>query len=335
MSDALVLAGAVAKGAFGAGALAVLSEPETKARFGIDVTRIVGASAGALNGAFYAAAIRAGTEALAGQRLAQLWLEDATLRGAFDFSVHDVVSGLGVSSSDRVLALLREQIRPGPGRRPIELRVVVTNADGEPITIAGGPATTFEHIVDLRDADFDTTESLERVFVAVAASAALPGVYAPVPIELGGRAAHGFDGGIVDDAPLGHALDGAPDIARVFVCAPFPRVRTEPAQLHGLALAGHIFDLLVQERLIRDLKRVADTNQVLEQLPSLVASADERARLVEALGWTGRRPVRVVEIRPDAELPGSAFSGFTSLELRQEYVQAGMDAAQRVLSTLS
>ena len=298
------------KGAFSAGALSVLSEPETRARYGIDVRRIVGASSGALNGAYYAAAIRDGTEASGGPQLAQLWLDDATIRGAFDFSLHDLFVGLGVSSSAKVLTLLREQIRPATGRRPIELRVIVTNASGETIDVAGSPATTFEHIVDVADADFDTAESLERIFTAVTASAALPGVYAPVPIEVDGRTVQGFDGGIVDDAPLGKALDGRPDIARVFVCAPFPRVRTEPADLHGLALAGHIFDLLVQERLIRDLKRVADANRA------------------------GKRIVQVVEIRPDADLPGNAFSGFTSLELRREYVEAGVDAARRALRTI-
>jgi predicted acylesterase/phospholipase RssA len=51
MSDALVLAGGVAKGAFTAGALAVLSDPGTKAAIGLDVARIVGASSGALNAA--------------------------------------------------------------------------------------------------------------------------------------------------------------------------------------------------------------------------------------------------------------------------------------------
>jgi len=322
------------KGAFSAGALSVLSEPENMARYAIDFRRIVGASSGALNGVYYAAAIRDGTEASAGPQLAQLWLDDATIRGAFDFSLHDLVVGLGVSSSEKVLSLLREQIQPATGRRPIELRIIVTNASGETIDVAGSPATTFEHIVDGADADFDTTESLERIFTAVAASAALPGVYAPVPMDLDGRTVQGFDGGIVDDAPLGHALDGAPDIERVFVCAPFPRVRTEPANLHGLALAGHIFDLLVQERLIRDLQRVADANRVLDQLPSLVASAEERARLLAALGWAGRRAVQLVEIRPDADLPGNAFAGFTSLELRRQYVQAGVEAAQRALAGL-
>lgn len=311
MSDALVLAGSVVKGAFAAGALSVLSDPETKARNGIDVTRIVGASSGALNGAYYAAAVRDGTEAFAGQRLAQLWLDDATIRGAFDFSLEDVVRGLGVSNSDKLLAVMREQIRPATGTLPIELRVVVANASGETIDVAGSPATTFEHVFDFDGADFDAAESLERVFTAVAASSAVPGIYAPVPIELDGRTVQGFDGGIVDDAPLGHALDDAPEITRVFVCTPFPRVRTEPLQLHGLALAGHILDLLVQERLIRDLQRVADRNRS---------------------GWAGRGPVQVVEIRPDADLPGSAWTGFVSLALRRQYVQAGVDAARRALA---
>lgn len=331
MSDALVLAGSVVKGAFGAGVLSVLSDPDIKTRYGIDVTRIVGASSGALNGAYYAAAIRDGTEAFSGQRLAQLWIDDASIRGAFDLSLTDLLRGLGVSNSDKLIAVLREHIRPSSGRSPIELRVIVTNASGETIDVAGSPATTFEHVVDLADGDFDTAESLERVFTAVAASSALPGVYAPVPLEVDGRTVQGFDGGIVDDAPLGHALDGAPEIGRVFVCTPYPRVRTEPGDLHGLALAGHIFDLLVQERLIRDLQRVADCNRVIEQLPSIVANAEERARLLEALGWAGRRPVQVVELRPDADLPGNAFAGFVSADLRRRYVQAGVDAARRAL----
>ncbi len=336
MSDALVLAGGVAKGAFSAGALSVLSDPETKARLGLDFSRIVGASSGALNGVFYAAAIRSGSEAFAGQRLAQLWLDEATLGGAFALSLRDLFGGVGLSSDRKVLALLRQHIRPSVGPlRPIELRLVVTNADGEPVTMEdGGVATTFEHVVDLAGPDFDTSQALERVFAAAAASAALPGAYAPVPIDLGGRTVRGLDGGLVDDTPLGHALAGAPEITRVFVLVPSPRVRVEPADLHGLALASHVFDILVDERLLRDLRDVERVNRVLARLPSLVADPGERAALLEALGWTERRIVEVVEIRPEAELPGDGFSGFTSLSLRQQYVQAGSEATRRVIAAL-
>jgi len=335
MSDALVLAGAVAKGAFTAGALAVLSEPDTKARFAVDVTRIVGTSSGALNGVYYAAAVHAGAEAFAGQRLAQLWLEDATIGGAFDFSLRDILGGISLSTDEKLVKIMRQHIVPTDGRQAIELRLVVTNADGEAVDIDGTAATTYEHVIDFTGADFVTTEALERVFLATAASSALPGAYAPVPIELAGRVVRGLDGGLVNDTPLGHALAGAPSIERVFVVVPFPRVRTQAPVLHGLALGAHVLDIVLDERLVRDLRRVARVNRVLAQLPSLVAEAAERAALLEALGWTGRRAVQVVEIRPVEDLPGNSFSGLASLELRQQYVQAGGEAARRALAALA
>jgi predicted acylesterase/phospholipase RssA len=334
MSDALVLSGAVAKGAFTAGALAVLSDPETKTRLSIDVARIVGASSGALNGVYYAAAVHAGTEAFAGQRLAQLWLDDATISGAFDFSLRDILEGVGLSTDAKLVNLLRQHIVPGDVRRPIELRLVVTNADGELVDIEGAPATSYEHVVEISGDDFDTAEALERVFVAAAASSALPGAYAPVPIEVGGRTVRGLDGGLVNDTPLGHAFAGAPSITRAFVVVPFPRVRTEAPDLHGVGLGSHVLDVVLEQRLVRDLRRAADVNCVLSLLPSLVADAAQRAALLEALGWKGRQPVQIVEIRPDAELPGNSFSGLTSLELRRQYVQAGIDAATRALAAL-
>src|SRR5579884_2231724 len=111
MSDALVLLGAVAKGAFSAGALAVLSDPALKAEWGIDFTRVVAASSGALNGVYYADAIRTGAEAGAGARLSELWLEHATVRGAVELNLHDVVSERGISDAGKILALLRRYVK--------------------------------------------------------------------------------------------------------------------------------------------------------------------------------------------------------------------------------
>jgi predicted acylesterase/phospholipase RssA len=335
MSDAIVLAGAVAKGAFTAGALSVLSEPDVKARHGLDFTRIVGASSGALNGTFFAAALHAGAEALAGERLAQLWLDDATIGGVFDVSLRDIVRELGVSTEDKVIELLRRHIPPSPSRRPIELRLVVTNADGDPVRVNGSTATTFEHVVELTGADFETTEAMERVYAVTAASAALPGVFAPVPLTIAGRTIRAMDGGMVDDAPLGHALNGAPGVARIFVITPFPRVRVSPPDLHGLALVSHVLDMLIEERLVRDLRHVTHVNDVLGRLPALLPDPAQRAAVLEALGWGDRRVVELVEIRPDEELPGDGFSGFASRTLRKQYVAAGVDAARRTLATLA
>jgi predicted acylesterase/phospholipase RssA len=337
MSDAIVLAGAAVKGAFAAGALSVLSQPETRARIGLDVRRIVGASSGALNGAYYAAAIRAGAEEGVGDRLVRLWLEDATLAGSFDVSLGDLVAGLGLSSEDKILALQRAQIRPwsGGAGRPVDLRVVVTNLDGEPASIDGTPATTYEHLFVAADADFDASASLERLFTAVAASAAVPGAFAPVRMaRADGRTFSAQDGGIVNDTPLGHAL--APDlpIDRVFVIVPFPRVRDDVADLRGLSMAWHLLDVLVDERLYRDLRHAARVNHALDGLADAVPDAAQRASVLGALGWTGRRVARIVEIRPATSLSGNAFSGFVSRDLRERYVQAGVDAARAALAML-
>jgi predicted acylesterase/phospholipase RssA len=331
MADALVLSGAAVRGAFAAGALSVLFAPDVASRLGLGVTRIVGASSGALNGTFMAAAIRAGTTADAGQRLSTIWLDDATVTGAFDVSLRDVVRELGVSSDDKVLAVLRKNIAPSAGTAPVELRLVVTNADGEPIPVGGSDATTFEHVFTFSGPDFDTADALERVFVAAAASSALPGLFAPVAVTVNGRTVRGLDGGLVDDTPLGTALDGAPEVDRVFVIAPYPRVRAVPASLSGLDLAAHVLDMLVDERLVRDLRRTDEVNRALARLVTAVPDESQRNAVLDALGWTGRRPVEVVEIRPDAELSGNAFAGFTSRGLREQYVEAGVAAATAAL----
>jgi hypothetical protein len=56
--------------------------------------------------------------------------------------------------------------------------------------------------------------------------------------------------------------------------------------------------------------------------------------VLAALGWEGRRVVKLVEIRPEAVLPGSSFSGWFSKSLRQDYVAAGRAAAERALAAL-
>ncbi|MGH7297207.1 MAG: patatin-like phospholipase family protein, partial [Polyangiaceae bacterium] len=187
MPDAFVFAGAVAKGAFTAGALSVLSIPSVKARLGLDVRRIVGASSGALNALYYAAELRAGREALAGARLARIWLEQGTARRVFDVSVRDLLGGRGISSQRGLLALLREHLRARPGHRPVELRMVVTNLDGDLTQVGGALATSFEHVARFAGSDLDTMGGLDRAARTAAASAALPGLFAPSTMSIGGR----------------------------------------------------------------------------------------------------------------------------------------------------
>jgi hypothetical protein len=215
------------------------------------------------------------------------------------------------------------------------MRLVVTNADGEPAETDGTTGTTFEHVVDIAADDFTTEASIERVYVAAATSAALPVLYAPVLLHVGEREVQGLDGSLLNRRPLGLALEGAPAISRVFAIVPHAKVQHAPADLRGRAMVSHIFDMLVCERLFRDTLAVSHVNRALERLERLLPDAALRAAVLEAFEWAGRRRVEIVEIRPDAELPGDAFSGFWSRELREAYVNAGVEAARRALGLAS
>jgi hypothetical protein len=90
----------------------------------------------------------------------------------------------------------------------------------------------------------------------------------------------------------------------------------------------HLAEILVQERLYRDLRQAHATNLALGRLRDLVPYARARAAILDALGWRNRRPVEVVEIRPESALPGGAFDGFSRPALRDDYIEAGEEAAR-------
>jgi predicted acylesterase/phospholipase RssA len=323
MSDAFILSGGVAKGAFAAGAIAALTRDE---QLGLNVHRVVATSSGALNGVYVAACARAGTLRGCGATLEALWRTDATLR-AFDPTLSGALSLRGLSTSAKLLALMRRYIRPSEGRHPIELRLVMTTMAGDDGGVGHSTATTFEHVARFHESAFDDEARLEDIFQAVTASAAFPLAFLPVMYDIHGEEAPCFDGGIVNNTPLKHALDGA-RVTRVFVITPFPAVLEKPLRpLRGTSLLEQLSDILVNERLYRDLREAHSVNTALERLEARLPDPVMRAAALDALGWTGRRKIEIVEIRPPHPLEGGAFDGFLSPRLRDEYIRLGEQAA--------
>jgi predicted acylesterase/phospholipase RssA len=293
------------------------------------VRRIVGTSSGALNAAYYARAVRSGAEATAGDELARIWLEEATLGQAFNVSVRGTLDLEGISTSDNVLRLLRRYIRPSTGQREIDLRVVVTNSEGNAEDLgADRRATTFEHVLRYDGATLDTEVGLELLFEGVAASAAFPGVFLPIPLRIDGRSVPCFDGGLTNDTPVKYAVEEAADIDRLFVIAAHPALLAPTRALRGLTLGARLLEILVQERLYRDVRRAYAVNATLGRLARDVADPVARARILQAFGWSDRRKLEIVEIRPQAPLEGGPFNGFFSQRLRRSYIAAGRDAGR-------
>ena len=333
MTDALILSGGVAKGAFSAGVLSVLLGPDGKSKGHVDVHSIVAASSGALNGAFAASVLHAGTEEKEIGRLATLWLDDGSFARVFEPSAAGIFKLRGASGEDRVLEILRNAITPAPRFRTIELRLVVASLEGTVESLGGAPATTYESVC-LYDADtFVSAPKLDTMFRTVTASAAFPGAFVPVPLTIDGRVVDCVDGGAVNNTPLRYALEHPFEIDRVFVVSPQPRVAVGTRRdRKGLGLITHMADMLVEERLFRDLREAYAVNETLARLAEVVPDETLRARVMESLGWKGRKPITIVELRPSAPLPGEMFDGFFSRELRETYVKSGRDAASAWLA---
>jgi predicted acylesterase/phospholipase RssA len=335
MADALVLAGGVAKGAFAAGALGVLLGPDGKGAGEVNVVSVVGASSGALNGAFAAAVLHSRSEATEIARLPELWLEDATFGRVFEPTLGGILGLTGASGEDKVLEILRRAIRPAPRGREVELRLVVANLGGSIEMVGGAAATTFESILAFGPETFESEERLERLFHTVTASAAFPGAFMPVRLDIDGRSVQCIDGGAINNTPLRYALEHHAKIRRAFVVTSQLRVPPEPPEnLHGPALLAHLADVLIGERLYRDLRAAYARNEALRRLAKEVPDPAERARIVKAIGWEEVEPLEIIEIRPEQELAGGMFDGFFQRELREQYVASGEEAARRWLESL-
>lgn len=329
---AVVLAGAVAKGAFEAGAIQALAEAN------VQIVRIVASSSGALNGAVLAGAIRSGMVEQGAATLVSLWNDRAEWYEVFDVSLVDIFKRDGISSQAKLIDLLRSYVTPTPPSAvtsPIQLRLIVAPIDGTPGTIGERTATTYESIQTFDGEAFDAKDRLEDVFAAATASAAFPLLFAPVNLPGLGPC---VDGGVVNNTPIKWALDGAvgADVEAIVVVSSSVELRTKPTEnTHGTALVGHLADMLIGERLFRDLREATTSNAVIDRLADLVhtgvLTSEQLGAVFEALAWDSRRRVEVVQIRPTEALHGSAFSGFFDSKLRKAHIAAGLARGRDVL----
>ncbi len=330
---AVILAGAVTRGAFEAGVLKVLADSR------LDVVRIVAASSGALNGSYFASALRARRAREGAQELIELWRERADWSDVFHCNLADLVKRRGFSDTTKLDALLHEVLHPVqvPDPAPVNLRIVVSPIEGVPTMIGDVPAISYEHMLEFDGPAFDTAAGLERVINATVASASLPVVFTPTHVPGLGDC---VDGGAVNNNPIGYALDGAigQQISAVIVVTPsLPRWDVSAQQLRGVELVGQLIEALINERLYRDLRRAAKRNAAMRRLDALspdTLDSGQLAAVKRALSWERARFVEVITIRPVVPLPGTAFSGFIRPAEREADINIGMERAEAVLDEL-
>lgn len=220
MTTAFVLSGGANLGAVQVGMLRALHEA------GIRPDLLVGASVGAINAAWVAGAPPGdGVD-----ELAAIW---TSMRRSDVFPLR---FGLGLAGflgrraslvdSGGLRSLIGSHLRfERLEDAPIPLHVVVTDVlDGDDIALSSGSA------VDV-----------------ITASAAIPGVFAPVVVD--GRTY--MDGGVVNNAPVSHAVALGADT--IYVLATGYACSLERAPTSALAITLHAVSLMINRRLAADV----------------------------------------------------------------------------------
>lgn len=222
---AFVLAGGGSLGAVQVGMLQALEQA------GIRPQLVVGASVGAINAAYYAAA----PDAAGIARLQRIWLG---LRSAdvFPFSLLGTALCLAgrrdhLAFPHRLRTLIDAQL---PYRRlqdaPLPCHVVATDAlDGTEVVLSQGDAAQ-----------------------ALLASAAIPAVFPAVTVD--GRAL--IDGGIASNTPIAAAF--ALGASRVIVLPTGLPCALRAPPRGAIAIALHALNLLAMRQLLADVDRFAD-----------------------------------------------------------------------------
>jgi NTE family protein len=219
---ALVLAGGANLGAVQVGMLRALDEA------GVRPDVIVGASVGAVNGAWLAGA----PPGSGLDELEAIWTQ---LRRGDIFPMRfgrGLAGFLGrrasLFDSGGLRRLLGRHVRfEQLEQAAIPLHVVVTDVlDGRDIALSSGPA------IDI-----------------IAASSAIPGVFPPVTVH--GRVY--MDGGVVNNAPISHAVELGVD--RIYVLPTGYACSLDAAPTSALGVTLHALSLMVNRRLSLDVDR--------------------------------------------------------------------------------
>jgi NTE family protein len=191
--------------------------------------------------------------------------------------------------------------------------------------------TTFERSFAFTAVDFTSSLGRSRILDCATASATFPLLFAPWKVD--GRPY--LDGGAVNNAPVSYAIEPF-STRRLVVVSGQPAEMEQPASLGAVGLLPHVVDVLINERLFRDLRSARKTNRKLEAVEQALSHPavpeEVRIQVRAALDW---KPLEIIEIRPKTALDGNAFAGFGSAELRRAYFDEGKRRAEAMLGAVA
>ncbi|MGE2818063.1 patatin-like phospholipase family protein [Mycobacterium heidelbergense] len=267
MPTAFVLSGGASLGAIHVGMLLALADQ------GESPDLIIGTSVGAVNGGWIASR----PDAAGIRGLADLWV---SLSRRDIFPTHPLAGALGMLGR-------RSHLVPNTGLR----RLLADKLEFERLEDASVPlhvvATDVISGTDVRLSSGDAVD-------AIAASAAIPGVFPPVRVD--GR--YLMDGGVVNNTPISHAVKLGAD--RIWVLPTGYSCDLPAAPKTAVNMALHAMTLAVNHRLAVDVERFeqdVDLRVIRPLCPVATSGADfsHAATLIErshaaTREWLAARP---------------------------------------------
>ncbi|HEY9856977.1 MAG TPA: patatin-like phospholipase family protein [Stenomitos sp.] len=226
-------------------------------------------------------------------------------------------------------------------RRPVKLSLVATDLMGSTSLLEGMDLKTrYSHFEDFAWDHTLTPETWDEMFPRLArmieASSSFPFVFPPTRNEdMGGML---FDGGLMDNAPIGRAIKMDPEIDTVLVVSAVTVVDTpdkEPDTLYGVL--ARVFSMLAGRFVVQNFRKVLQQNQKIARLHELMKHGRSgqilhnsfNESLALAAGYKsldeflGRRIIRLVPIFPSPSLHGEVFDGFFNDDMRAQYIDQG------------
>ncbi len=238
--------------------------------------------------------------------------------------------------------MVEDYIRPPHViRRPVKLSLVATDLMGSTSLLEGMDLKTrYSHFEDfIWDQGLDAAkwdEMFPRLASMIEASSSFPFVFPPTRDEETGGLL--FDGGLMDNAPIGRCIKMDPEIDTVLVVSAVTvvdRPEKEPDTLYGVL--GRVFSMLAGRFVVQNFRKVLQQNQKIARLHELMKrgrsgqilrNAHNEA-LALAAGYKSlddfleRRIVRLVPVFPSPCLNGDVFDGFFDDKARSQYIDQG------------
>ncbi|HEY9899544.1 MAG TPA: patatin-like phospholipase family protein [Pantanalinema sp.] len=250
-----------------------------------------------------------------------------------------------------VRQIMEDYVRlPQVIKRPVKLSLVATDLMGstslsDAMELAAR-YSVYEDYVWSNEASHEDWEAnvQPRLTRMIEASSSFPFLFPPTRDAQSGAML--FDGGLMDNAPIGRVIRMDPEIDTVLVVSGVTvvdRPEHEPDTLYGVL--GRVFSMLAGRFVIQNYRKVRKENDKLERLHELLKRGRNgnvlqnafNQTLAQAAGYKSlddlleRRIVRLIPIFPKPSLPGDVFEGFFRPELREAYIQQGYRDASAAL----